>query len=105
MKGRAGSMTQGKGKGAGIPHFFLGGIVDAVGGFIEKGKDFFKQGFVKALNAVTSPIVNTMKDGFGTSGIKGLPTNAVIGVVNEIKSFLGPTADKLEGGEIGRAHV
>src|SRR3546814_7904415 len=51
---------------------------------------FFKQGFVKALNAVTSPIVNTMKDRFGTSGFKGLPTNAVIGVVNKIKSFLGP---------------
>src|SRR3546814_18632134 len=60
---------------------------------------FFKQGFVKALNAVTSPIVNTMKDRFGTSGFKGLPTNAVIGVVNKIKSFLGPKADKLEGGD------
>src|SRR3546814_14697670 len=40
-----------------------------------------------------------MKDRFGTSGFKGLPTNAVIGVVNKIKSFLGPKADKLEGGD------
>lgn len=98
MKGRAGSLA-GKSKGTGIPHFFLGGIVDAVGGFIDKGKDFFKQGFVKALNAVTAPIVNNMKDRFGTSGFKGLPTQAVMAIVSKIKAFLGPKAGQLEGGD------
>lgn len=99
MKGRAGSLTKGRGKGAGVPHFFLGGIVDAVGGFIEKGKDFFKEGFVKALSAVTNPIVNGMKERFGTAGIKGLPTQAVMAIVNKIKAFLGPKAGQLEGGD------
>lgn len=97
MKGRAGKLMNKQ--GGKIPGFFLGGIVDAVGGFIDKGKDFFKDGFVKALNGVTAPIINSMKEKFGTTGFKGLPTNAVIGIVNKIKGFLGPKAGELEGGD------
>ena len=97
MKGGAGRLVGGNKNGK-IPGFFLGGIVGAVGDFIDKGKDFFKEGFVKALGAVTNPIVNAMKSQFGSTPLKGLPTLAVKGIVDKIKAFLGPKADKLEGG-------
>jgi phage-related protein len=97
MKGRAGQLLQGQ--GGRIPGFMFGGIVDAVGGFIQKGKDFFKEGFVKALNGVTSPIVNAMKSQFTDKPLLGLPTLIVKSVVNKIKGFLGPKSGQLEGGD------
>lgn len=101
MKGAAGNLVGGNKNGK-IPGFMFGGIVDAVGGFIDKGKDFFKEGFVKALSGVTNPIVNAMKSQFGSSPLKGLPTLVVKGIVDKIKGFLGPKAGKLEGGNGGK---
>lgn len=97
MKGRAGQLLMGQ--GGRLPGFMFGGIVDAVGGFIDKGKDFFKGGFVKALNAVTGPIVEAMRSQFTDKPLLGLPTLIVKSLVGKIKGFLGPKASQLEGGD------
>jgi phage-related protein len=86
----------------GIPGFAKGGIIGAVGDFISKGKDFFKEGFVEALSMVTSPIVSAMKNQFGSKPMLGLPTLIVRGIVDRIKGFLGPMSNKLEGGDGGK---
>ncbi|GAB3115717.1 hypothetical protein GCM10027160_23480 [Streptomyces calidiresistens] len=79
-----------------------GGIISkiggAVGGFIDKGKGFFSDGFVKALDAVTGPIISGLKELFGREGFQGLPTRLVEFLVARIKGWLAPKAGELEGG-------
>lgn len=94
----AGRLVGGNNRGK-IPGFAFGGIVDAVGGFIDKGKDFFRDGFMKALNAVTGPIVTTMHSNFGSDPLLGMPTLAVKSILDNVKGFLGPRASQLEGGD------
>lgn len=94
----AGRLVGGNNKGR-IPGFAFGGIVDAVGGFINKGKDFFRDGFMKALEGVTGPIVNSMHSNFGSDPLLGMPTLTVKSMIQAVKGFLGPMASKLEGGD------
>jgi TP901 family phage tail tape measure protein len=90
MKGRAGELL------AGLPGFQFGGIIGEFGSAMS---GFFKNGFMKAVRAVTTPIVNSIKDEFGTSGFKGLPTKIFQFLVGKLHSFLTPFSSDLEGGD------
>jgi hypothetical protein len=94
----AGRLVGGNNHGK-IPGFAFGGIVDAVGGFINKGKDFFRDGFINALNGVTAPIVNAMQSSYGSQPLLGVPTLAVKSVIGAVKGVLGAKASQLEGGD------
>ncbi len=79
--------------------FAKGGIVGAVSDFMSKGQGHFSDGFMKAVRAVTGPIKATMRETFGSSGFRGLPTKIVSHLTGKLESFLSPFESKLSGGD------
>ncbi|MCY9786827.1 phage tail tape measure protein [Nocardiopsis sp. EMB25] len=91
---RVRDLAQGAGyaRGGVLPGYAEGGIVDAVSSFgrnIVTG--FLTGGLSGAVDEVAAPLVNIIKDKFGRTGIKGLPTRGVEylvgGLKDKIKSF------------------
>lgn len=81
-----------------IPGFENGGIVGFVKGFLGKAKDFFVNGFMKAVRAALNPIVQAMKNTIGGTPIGGLIASAIDKVVNGIFGKFDNFENQLGGG-------
>lgn len=81
-----------------IPGFEGGGIVGFVTGFLGKAKDFFVNGFMKAVRAALNPIVSAMKSTIGGTPIGGLIASAIDKVVNGIFGKFDNYENELGGG-------
>lgn len=88
--------------GMGIPGYATGGIVGWVSSFVQKGKDFFMNGFYKAAQAALNPIVNLAKSSMGTTGFGGMGSGLVTKVVDGVLSKFKPLENKLSGGGGGK---
>lgn len=88
--------------GMNIPGYKDGGIVGWVSSFIQKGKDFFLNGFYKAASAALNPIVSLARSGMGTSGVGGLMSAGVAKIVNGVLDKFKPLEAQLGGGGGGK---
>lgn len=91
--------------GLGLPGYAEGGIIGWVKGFIQKGKDFFMAGFMKAAKAVLNPIVNLAKSSMGGTGFGSMLAGAVDKIVGGVLAKFTPYEAELGGGAGGRKAV
>lgn len=81
-----------------IPGFENGGVVGFVKGFFGKAKDFFVNGFMKAVRGALNPIVETMKRAVGGTQFGRIAGAAVERVVNGIFGKFAGFENELGGG-------
>lgn len=82
-----------------------GGIVEAVAGFGKSVvKGFLTGGLSGAVDKVAAPLVNVIKEKFGRTGIRGLPTRGAEYLVGGLKKTLKGFAGSLEISNGGAAN-